>query len=345
MRKINCLLFAAISIFAISRDDAKAAKHHESNSFTRANVFQDRNSISGFVFDESRVPVARVNVELLNDTYSTVARMQTRGSGTFSFSGLPAGQYNVKVVTSGTDYEEQTRSVSLVPFSIIQGRGVATEQIDFYLKIRRRTNVPTGAPGVVFVQDVPDRAKTLYESGLTDLSAKNEKEAFENLKKSIEIFPDYFLALDRLGTEYVMRGYYDAAAVLLTKALSVNPRSFSSTFALGLAEFRRGQTDKALDYFNGAVRIDKASANPHLWLGIAFHAKNDLPKALSAMLRANDLSDGTSAEVHWQLARVYKDQKRFSEAADELELFLKYKPDAKNFHEIKQIIVTLRQKK
>lgn len=345
MRKVVNLFFASISICAFSLQDSGAMTHNDSNPSLSVNVFQQRNSITGFVFGESRTPVSRIYVELLNDVYSTVARAQTSGSGMFSFTGLPAGQYNVKVLAGGTDYEEQIQSVSLVPFSMIPGRGAVSEQINFYLKAKRRSDADRSAsPGVLFIQEIPDGAKRLYESGIDDLEAKNETAGFEKLKKSLEIFPDYFLALDRLGTEYLMRGYYDPAAVLLTRAVAVNSRSFSSTFGLGLAEFRLGQTDKAIVQFKNAIETSKDSANAHLWLGIGLHSKNNLPGALKSILRANELSKGTSAEVHWQLARVYKDQKLFDKAADELELFLKYKPQAHNSTEIKRIIGALRQK-
>jgi hypothetical protein len=344
MRKIITLFFTAVSICLISFQNSKATPGDASVSLMPDNILQDRNSISGFVFGEFRTPISSIDVELQNDVYSTVARVQTRGSGMFSFVGLPPGRYNVRVLASGTDYEEQSQSVSLVPISVIQGRGVVSEQINFYLKIKKRRNVPTAAPGVVFLQEVPEEARKLYDSGIEDLINKNETAAFNKLKKSLEIFPNYYLALDRLGTEYLFRGFYDPALILLTKALAVNSLSFSSTFGLGLAEFRLGRTDKAIDHFRNAIRISEASANAHLWLGIALHSKNNLSDALISILKANDLSNKTSAEVHWQLARVYKDQKLFSKAADELELFLKYSEKVQNVNEIKEMIGKLRQK-
>lgn len=306
---------------------------------------QDRNSITGFVFDESRRPVAEVYVELQTDFYSTVARTRTQGSGMYSFRGLPSNQYYVKVLSIGTDFEEQTRAVSLIPISVIQGRGTASEQVDFYLRAKKQRTGPISAPSVVFAQEIPSEAKSLYEAGLSDLSNKNDTSGLDKIKRSIEAFPDYYLALDRLGNEYVSRGYYQPAYVLLTKAIMVNPRSFSSTLAIGVAEYRLGQNDQAIDRFKLAVQINKSSANANLWLGIALHGKGDLPRSLAALLEANKLSGGAVAEVHWQLARVYKDQKKFADAANELELFLKYRPDAKNLEEIKQVIISLRQKK
>jgi len=314
-------------------------------SLSLSNVNQGRNSITGFVFGEARTPLSEVHVELLDDFYVTISRVKTNGSGLFAFRGLPDGLYNIKVLSYSLDYETQTRSVSLVGLSVIPGRGSVNEQIDFYLKAKKNINAgPLAAPGVVFVQEIPDSAKKLYEAGVEDLRSKKENEGFDKLKKALELFPGYFLALDRLGTEYVVRGHYTPAFVLLTKAVEVNPRSFSSLFGLGLASYRLQQVDKAIENLQDAIKIYNKSANAYLWLGIALHQNKKLTQAETALLQANKISKGESAETHWQLARLYKEQNRFRESADELELFLKHKPDAKDVEKIKGMIKTLRQK-
>ena len=346
MKTRICLLLSVCIIFTVSFAKAtENSMNFPAASLSVANANQGRNSITGFVFGESRTPLSEVQVELLDDFYVTISRIKTTGSGLFAFRGLPDGLYNVKVLPYGSDYESQTRSVSLVGLSLIQGRGTVNEQIDFYLKAKRNTNAgPLSAPGVVFVQEVPESAKKLYEAGIEELRNKKENEGFDKLKKSLEIFPDYFLALERLGTEYVVRGHYTPAFILLTKAVEVNPRSFSSLFGLGLALYRLQQIDKAIENLRRATEIYNKSANAYLWLGIALQENKSLPQAETALIQANKLSKGESAEIHWQLARLYKEQKRFPESADELELFLKHKPDAKDVEKIKGMIKTLRQK-
>ncbi len=310
--------------------------------FAQIPSIRNTNTISGFVFSETRAPVAQIYVELQSDFYAIVGRVQTRSSGMFTFSGLAPGQYYLKVVTTGTDYEEQTRSVTL---AAISGRLANTEQVEFYLGTRKNRNAgASAAPGVVFLQEVPAEAQNLYNSALDDLASKNEKEAFEKLKRSIEIFPEYFAALDRLGNEYVVRGHYEAAYVLLTKAMMVNQRSHSSTMGLGRSLFRLKQTDLAIGHFKSAIVLEPATPNGHLWLGIALHSKKKDSEGLHRLLKANELTKGTVAEIHWQLARVYKDQDEFTKAADELELFLKLSPDAANLAEVKQAIQALRKK-
>lgn len=347
MKKSSYLLIGGVLIFMglygqIANADTRPQINRLAN---KVEFLQDRNSIIGFVFSDSRSPVADAHVELLDDLNVTVSRARTGGSGLYTFKGLPNGQYNVKVLDYGGNYESQTQAVSLFAISAVAGRGAVNEQVDFYLKAKRDANAgPLAAPGVIFVQEVPDKAKKLYESGINDLLNKNEKEGFDKLKESLEIFPDYFLALDRLGREYVVRGYSQAAYVLLTKAVEVNPRSFSSTFGLGLALYRLQQVEQAINILKRATEIDNKSANGFLWLGISYLQNKNFSQAETFLNKANKLSNGESAEVHWQLARLYKDQNRFGESADALELYLKYKRDAAEIEKIKETIKILRQK-
>src|SRR5688572_32277981 len=76
---------------------------------------QNQNSVTGFVFGENRMPLSRVYVELQTDVYSTYSRTQTNGTGMYTFRGIPTGNYFVKVLPHGTDYGEQSRSLSLMP--------------------------------------------------------------------------------------------------------------------------------------------------------------------------------------------------------------------------------------
>jgi len=311
---------------------------------------QGRNSISGIVFGESRTPLENAYVELLDELGTTIIQSRTNGSGRYSFYGLSSGRFKIRVFPVGTDYMEQTQEVLLSPVSAIPGSGGDNQQLDFYLRLREGANAgPFSVPGAVFAQEVPDEARKLFEQAVSELRQKKEKEGFESLKKALDIFPNYFLALDRLGTEYAARGnmhpsYFEAARILLTKALEINPKSYSSMFGLGFAQYHQGAIHEAVANLERAIGVYNKSTNGYLWLGIAQKRAGKVLQAEESLKRANDLSKGKEPDVHWHLAGLYSDQKRYNEAAAELEMFLKNKPDARDADKIKQVIVQLRQK-
>jgi Tfp pilus assembly protein PilF len=328
----------ALTLFWYGSDSAGAA------------AAQRRNEINGFVFGESRRPVPDVMVELLDELNVTINRTKTNASGRYSFHGLSDGRFKIRVLPYGTDYGEQIQEVILRPISAIPGSGSENQQVDFYLVLREGSNSgPFYAPGAVFAQEVPPEARRLYERGVAELRGKKEKEGFDSIKKALEAFPDYYLALDRLGTEYAARGgqnksYFEAAQVLLNRALEINPRSFSSAFGLGLSQYHLGLVERAVESLDRAVKLYDKSVNAHLWLGVALKKAGKLARAEAALKRADRLGDGKVAEAHLRLAEIYGDQKRYGEAADELELFLKYQKDARDAEKIRRLIAQLRAK-
>jgi Flp pilus assembly protein TadD len=330
---------------------AAPAQQINNRTLVVAGVAQGRNAISGTVFGESNRPVADVYVELTDDFNSTVNRAKTDASGRFSFGGLISGRYRVRVLPYGTGYLEQIQDVTLTSVSAVSGSGSDRQNIDIYLRVDERANAGpfTVASGVVFAQEVPEPARKLYQEGLRYLREKKEQEGFESLKKSLEAFPDYYLALDRLGAEYATRGakdrsYYEAGLVLLTKAVEVNPRGPSSVFGLGWTQYQLGLNREAIETLTRLTTLAGKSADAYLWLGKALKRASSLDRAEEVFKKADELAKGKVADIHWQLAGLYSDQKRYAEAADQFELFLKEQPKAADAERIKALIKQLRGK-
>lgn len=298
------------------------------------------NSISGHVSNDEHVPLADIRVELLDQLDSVIRTVKTDGSGLFVFRKLSDGTFQVRVQTSGTNYVSQTKRVDLAR---PHGFGAAFEELDFILITDRKTS-STAKPGVVFVQEVPEPARKQYQKG-TELLEKSDKrqEAFVALKSAIDIFPQYFDALEMLGTEQVKDSQYEAAIPLLTKALEVNSRAYASCFALGVAQYNLKQFQPAIESFKRAVLLNEKSINANLWLGIALRQTNRPEEAEAYLKRADVLADSKLPDAHWQLALLYNQLKRFKEAADELEKFLKVQPDARDAELIKKLIQRLRE--
>lgn len=354
MKKIPTLcLGVAIGAMAAPQLPANGSSHV---SYTPGSALLSaqagRSVITGTVFVEAHRPIADIWVELLDDFNSVISRDKTDGSGRFMFGSLLNGNYRLRVLPYGTDYEEQVQEVTLVSVSPISGRpGVDRQNIDIYLKVNKRAPVGPFAvgPRVVFAQEVPLEAERLYEAGVRLLRERKEKEGFESLKKSLEVFPTYYLALDRLGAEYAIRGnkdrsYWEAARVLLQKAVEVNPRGINSVFGLGWTQYQLGLHAQAVVSMELAISINGKSPDAFLWLGKAHMKVAAVDKAEIAFKRANELTKGKVAEIHKLLAKIYGDQKRYLEAANELELYLKTKSDPKDDAQIQELIKQMRAK-
>ncbi|HEX4900304.1 MAG TPA: carboxypeptidase regulatory-like domain-containing protein [Pyrinomonadaceae bacterium] len=359
MKKVP-LVFGMGILLALALTPVTGLANSSAEPLVIATVIQGRSSIYGNVYGEGRRPVADVYVELLDDVNSTIRQIKTDMSGRFQFSGLVDGRYMLKIRPGNTGYLEYTQQVIIAAVSSVRptevgGRsgGSDTQHIDIALKLDERGLYGpfAAAPGVVFAQDVPAAAKQHYDEAITQLRAKKEEQAFASLRQALEVFPDYYAALDRLGGEYAVRGvdekgtnqdYLQAGLVLLTKATQVNPRSYSSMYGLGWTEYHLGMTNEAIDHLGKATTIYGKAASAYLLQAKAYRRTKMLDKAEEALKRADQLANGKDADIHWQLAGVYNDQKRFGEAADQMELYLKNAPKGEDPEKIKGLIKRLR---
>lgn len=293
-------------------------------------------SISGYVSDNSRNPIPDLQVELLNDVDSVIARTKTDNSGLFSFRGLRTGVFQVRVQTYGTTFIGQTQRVQL-------DRGRAVEQVEFVL-VSRRNSSTTGIPGVIFAQEVPEKARKQFERGLALLEkTEQRKEGVAALENAIEIFPLYFEALQVLGSEYVKQQDYERAIPLLTKAIEVNRQSYRSLYTLSIAQYNLKQVSEAIESMKRAIAFNQQSIAANLWLGMLLRQTDKFDEAETYLKQADHLAASKSPDVHWQLALLFNQVKRYKEAADELELFLKVQPDSKDTELIKKLIKKFRQ--
>src|SRR5262249_20604900 len=137
----------------------------------------------------------------------------------------------------------------------VRGTGSEPYPIEFILKLKKGKEGPTKS-GTVFAQPTPEAARAEYERGLSGLKNNKPEPAIAALKKAIEIFPDYYDALELLGTEYVKRGEFDLALPILTHAVDVNRRAPKSLYALGVAYLKLNRFAESVELLQKAAEQD-----------------------------------------------------------------------------------------
>jgi tetratricopeptide (TPR) repeat protein len=283
-------------------------------------------------------------VEVLNDVETVVRRTRTDGGGSYFFGNLGAGRYFSRVRPFGTNYEEQTQEVEINTF--IGGRQVADAQYrDFYLKVRKTGTQTTGAPGVVFAQQVPEAAKRAYDRAVSEIDAKRVDAGIAELRNAVNIFPEYFQSLDLLGIELLKQQKYEEAVPFLERALAVNEKSGGTWYGLAFCYSALNRPEKAVDAAKRAANFSHDSADVALILGISLRMDKQFTDAEKALVRAKSLSSGKNADVLWNLALLYAhDLKNLRRAADELESYLKLRPDHPNAESLRKLIQQYRAK-
>ena len=299
-------------------------------------------AIYGSVRDSRSQAVGDVRVWLTDENYQPISQKFADNSGRFSFRGLKSGRYTLRIDPTGKPFEEQTQTIELQASTIRRDAGEEIISVDVVLK-PKKSPPPRAEPGLVFTQDVPPSAKTEYERGAESLKENKSAQGIESLERAIAIFPDYFLALELLGTERVKREAYDQAVPVLEHAVEINQRAPKSLYALGVAKLRLNRSAEAVETLKAASEMDPQNVNAHMMLGLAYGSKNP-NEAEACFKRAYELGGERAAEVHLYLAGIYNKQEKYTAAVRELELFLREAKDIKNSVQIKELIDKLKAK-
>lgn len=301
-------------------------------------------TITGFVFDSERRPLTQIPVELMNEVNSVLQRMKTDGSGRFVFRGVSQGRFQIRVLPLGTNYEEQTQEVELYGIGA-SGRPITDNlQKDFYLRPRRSASASSGGNGTIFVQDIPENAKTAYQKAISDLEGSRLEAGVEGLEQALKLFPIYYSALEKLGFIYTTQQKYDKALEVFGKAVAVNPRSFNGWYGLSYSHYALNHSGAAVEAAQKAVTLNSNSENAVLFLGLSLRQAKRYEEAEKSLRQADRITKGLSPDVHWNLALLYaKNLNRYKEAADELELYLKTNPTTPQVDNIRKLIKQYRE--
>jgi tetratricopeptide (TPR) repeat protein len=320
-----------------------------------AGVFQQgqgRNSIEGNIVTSDNKVLENSRVFLLNDGYSQVKQTYADASGRYQFKNLNAGDYYVQVEPAGSGYERQMQRVEVNPFTLGRRPGAEIFRVDFVLKpdkSGKRTapleKVPVRANGLVFYQDVPVTAKAAYQLGVQSLSKDDLKTAEVNFIEAIKIFPDFYEALDVLGSEYVKHAVYDAAVPLLTHAVEINKDGWHALYSLGVALVESNKRADGLGALHRAVELNPKSINASMRLGLEL-AKDSQTReeAIKALTNVTQLAGKHLPEAYLVLASLYSKNKQYREAANALEGYLQSSPATNQRESIKRKIQELRHK-
>jgi tetratricopeptide (TPR) repeat protein len=312
-------------------------------------------TLFGTIRDEEGRVVSSVRVSLVDENYQPKGTVISDSSGHYQFRNLRAGSYYLRVEPTGLPYEEYSKQIDL--YSMTRRSSTYEEPTleDVVLKQKRSRNAKNAGtpPGVVFVQVIPPAAREEFDRGASSIKDHNSLSGIEALKKAIEIFPDYFDALELLGTQYVKLGLIQSgrsrerfarAAPILTRALAINSKAAVSMYFLGLAYLKLDQFNDSIAWLQNASAQNGRNPNVYLWLGLAYGNSGSLDQAELALKKAYELGGAQVADAHLYLAGIYNKRERYGDASRQLELYLKEAKGLKNKTQLKDMIARLRAK-
>lgn len=296
------------------------------------------NVIQGLVRSAGGSPLANVLVVLKRITGDPVEQQITGPDGRYAFPNLAKNNYLI-TAEPPKPFLPQTR-----PVDILAGLGEVL-RVDFHLE-----QAASASKGIsvspLFVQEVPPQADAAYKQAHAHLREGKKEEALQELQRAVEIFPDYFAALNQLGLEYMQRGAAEEAEGWFQQAVEVNRNSASALFGLGWVHYQKQELEQAVERLRKSEQNNPRIADTHFFLGLTLL---ELKRPLEAEDPFRAVVELKRADqrpiVYLYLASIYDQQTRYAEAVDALKSYLKLLPAQKRSAKLRDLLKRLERKK
>jgi tetratricopeptide (TPR) repeat protein len=288
-------------------------------------------NLNGVVYSEAtnqRVPHA--SVWLCDDGGTRMRESITTDTGEFSFQGLRADAYILKITAPG-----------YVPLEMNVDVNFGTEHgISIFLKpVGKSPKEPPADPSISTHElSMPAAARKLMDSGKKKLYAGNNAEgALRDFEAAVAKAPDYYEAYYQLGMACLSLQKPADAEKNLRTSVSLSNQTYPDA-VLALAILLLGRHDSA----NGEPLLRRGlELNPNSWVGYYELGKLELYRmhlesALDAAKTAESLAP-QQPKVYRLLSLIHLRQKNYQAALADLDAYIRLDPDSPEGHTAKQI--------
>lgn len=274
----------------------------------------------------------RISLQTIRGIDSTIF---TDNNGTFEFTRLTPGRYQVVVDADPRLYENATESIEIV-------RGMRS-MINIVLKEKGRVGQPKAGSisAAELDSDVPSKARKEFDRASDAGKNGRPEEAITHLRNAIAVYPQYLKAHNDLGAQLLELNRLDEAEKELRLALSIDPAAFNPTLNLGIVLLKNHEIQSAIAVLKNATSMQSQSPAARFFYGMALMAASESEQAEKEFIAAYTLGGDQFAEVLFHLGRIYMDRGDRTVARQYLERYLREAPKASNSVEARKLIATL----
>ena len=323
--------------------------HAQSGAGVDVNGTGGRNSITGrLVFPSGQRADTRLKIRLESSGHGDLMVLAD-GNGNFTFRSLQGGNYTI-VVDGGDFFETVRESVYIDPPVVDPRTNTAIGPlsrpytVQIYLKPKEEAvHAKTGVLNAALAS-VPKAAVDLYERGVQAAARGETDQAIDDLRRAIELHPNFGLALNELGVQYLRKGQLDKASEVLTKVLQLSPEAPEPSLNYGIVLLQQKKFADAEKQLRDAVKKNEHAYTAHLYFGITLIYVKNYAEAENELRKAVTIGGAKASQAHYYLGGLYWQTGKHQQAADELETFLKLEPKAANAEKLRTTIKELRTK-
>jgi tetratricopeptide (TPR) repeat protein len=314
--------------------------NRDTSAATRAPAVQ--HTIRGKIFLPSGgVPDQRMRVVLELTTGGVAQETFSDSIGNFEFRMMPSNSYRVVVPSDHQNFEAAAETVDVF------GNFSRTFTVQIYLRnkgedlIKTKDRILT----VAELQEVPKPAKKFYEQGLKRAKENKPADAIKQFEEALKIFPDYLLALNKMGEQYLTLEQPAKAEEIFESTVKVNGKYPLARINLGMLYFKTKRYDPAIEQLEEAIHSDDSYPMAHLYLGLTMMEKQppEVDRAEKELTKAVELGGKEFSYVRLHIYNLNLRRQSLDKAAVQLEAYLKESPNAPNAPQVRDTLDKIRK--
>jgi Flp pilus assembly protein TadD len=269
---------------------------------------------------ESRVN-EQLRVQLMNPGGTPVGERFTTGMGEAQFSGVAAGNYEVRV--SGIGIEDATARFELSSFE-----GNHIEYVHVTPRNPAQGHRMKSPEGTISAHalNVPEKARRELDKGNEDARHHNWKSAEEHYRKALVSFPDYSNAYNNLGVVCMQLKDYACARDSWQKATVLDPENAQAFVNLARLRTAENNYPDAEPLLQKALGIEPLNPEGLLLLANAELMLGKFDQALLYARKVHTIPHQSYASAHLIAGNALEAEHQFNEAADEYRMVLQESP-------------------
>jgi len=257
--------------------------------------------------------------------------------GNYEFRGMTAGRYRIYAINP--DVPEQYCD----PIEADTNRAYSNRlQVDINLRLplhKDKTDTRAGTVSAAeSAQEIPKAARKAYEEALKAQKENRADQALAQFNQAIELYPEYFQALTDRANLWMQRNQLVEAEAGFARALELNGKYPPALRGIGYCQIQQRKFTAALGNLERAFVLEPNVGLTLLLLGYANLSLDRYEEARQSLQQALKLGpESATARAHVYLAEVFAHEQHFKEAADEIRVYLKVKPDASDATHLKEL--------
>lgn len=256
--------------------------------------------------------------EVALPTGPELARQRVINGGSYRFSNLTAGEYELVVEVN---LQEVSRTRILLTY-LHAPFGLQQDIVFDWQPVSDPTKGPTVSAAAVRERTAEN--KRLFKKAEDAVAAKDHDQAISLLMQMVANDKADYQAQTILGTLLASKGKFNEAEQAYLSALSAKPTFTPALLDFGRLRLRQKKFAEAIDQLTRLVGLEPDSGEGSLLLGDAYVQMNQTAQAIPYLRSAANLG---YPEAHLRLAWIYDAGGSKEKAALEYAEFLKKKPN------------------